>query len=130
FSASLARVVPFDFRDSVDRSQTGKLIRLEHEPSSPQICNDDVDVVDLERDLGVFPGRLSGRLEERELTARELIADSPGTLCCRLESELLGIERPRALQVLCGKTDGDAGSHKHLRLLPGRQAATARCLRA
>jgi hypothetical protein len=51
----------------------------------------------------VFSGRLSGRLEERELAARELITESPGTLFRRLQLELLGKERPRSLQVLCGR---------------------------
>jgi hypothetical protein len=112
FGASHARIVPRDLCDSVDRGHPGKLVRLEHEPSSSQIRNHGVDVVDLERDLRVFSGRLSGRLEERELAARELIAESPGTLFRRLQPELLGVERPRALEILCGKTDGDGGSRE------------------
>jgi hypothetical protein len=52
---SLARIVPGNLCDSVDRAQPGEVVRLEHDPARPQRRNGGIDVIDLERHLRVFP---------------------------------------------------------------------------
>jgi hypothetical protein len=64
--------------DSAVRGQPWEVVRLEDDAKRSQLRNDGIDVVDLGRELRVFPRSASGRVEERKLAAGELVRRPPG----------------------------------------------------
>src|SRR5207248_4993616 len=85
-AAALARVVPGDLDDPVNRRQLRQVVLLEHHTTSLELGDDRLDVVHLPGHLGVGARRCAGRFEQHELAAGASIEETAGTLLERFET--------------------------------------------
>src|SRR5215211_5940283 len=69
-----------------------------------------------------FPG-FCRRLEERELHLTTAVEQTSGPLFARFETQLLCVERPGPLQILCRDPRRDLGAFKHSRRPPSYKVA-------
>src|SRR5215212_12247104 len=119
-NAPLARVVPGNLSDAVDRPQAGKVVFLEHHSTPSQPLHGRLDVFDLPRHLSVLSWGGAARLEEHELPLTTAIEQTSGPLFARFETQLLCIERFGPLQILYREPRRDLGVFKHSHRPPSR----------
>src|SRR5215211_4851686 len=106
-ATTFGRVIALDVGDAVDRAQAGDVDLLEDDAASPQFGDDGLDVLDLERHLGVITRSGAGRLEHGEIPAATPVPQAALSFLDRLQAELLGIEGTGPLEVLGREPGGD-----------------------
>src|SRR5690606_33765647 len=105
----LARIVSNNLGYSVRRLEPRQIVLLECQAPRPQGLYGRPQVRHLDPHLRVIAGRRSSGCEQREMAAAAAVQKSSRTLLDRLETQLLRVEGPRAVQVLGWEAGCDAG---------------------
>src|SRR5829696_9571133 len=121
-----------DLGDVVDRPQARNVVFLEHHSAPSQPLHGRLDVFYLPRHLSsVLSWGGAARLEEHELRLTTAVEQTSGPLFTRFETQLLCVERPGPLQILCRDPRRDLAVFKHSNRPPSYRVAldgnAARC---